>query len=44
MAAENRLYQDAALARYYDLDNGWAEDRDFCREDSPECIAYGRLA
>ncbi|HQU67970.1 MAG TPA: methyltransferase domain-containing protein [Albidovulum sp.] len=30
MAAEDRLYDDAALARFYDLDNGWTADRDFC--------------
>lgn len=28
--AEDRLYGDPALARLYDLDNGWGEDREFC--------------
>ena len=27
---EDRLYQDAALAQFYDLENGWAADFDFC--------------
>jgi ubiquinone/menaquinone biosynthesis C-methylase UbiE len=26
---EDRLYCDAAMARFYDLDNGWTEDRAF---------------
>jgi ubiquinone/menaquinone biosynthesis C-methylase UbiE len=28
--ADDPLYTDPALARLYDLDNGWAEDRAFC--------------
>lgn len=28
--AEDLLYADPALARFYDLDNGWGEDREFC--------------
>lgn len=28
--ADDPLYTDAALARFYDLDNGWTEDRAFC--------------
>ena len=27
---EDRLYQDAELAQFYDLQNGWAADFDFC--------------
>lgn len=37
MAAEDRLYDDAALARFYDLDNGWTEDRDFCLRLAKGC-------
>jgi ubiquinone/menaquinone biosynthesis C-methylase UbiE len=28
--AEDPLYDDARLARFYDLDNDWGADRDFC--------------
>jgi len=28
--AGDRLYDDPALARFYDLDNGWGPDLDFC--------------
>ncbi len=28
--ADDRLYSDAALARFYDLDNDWTGDRAFC--------------
>lgn len=28
--ADDRLYHDAALARFYDLDNGWTGDRSYC--------------
>ena len=28
--AEDRLYADPALARFYDRDNGWTADRAFC--------------
>lgn len=27
----DRLYQDAELAQFYDLDNGWADDLEYCR-------------
>ena len=27
---DDGLYRDAALARFYDLDNGWTADRTFC--------------
>ena len=27
---DDGLYRDAALARFYDLDNGWTRDRTFC--------------
>ncbi|MGL4282006.1 MAG: class I SAM-dependent methyltransferase [Albidovulum sp.] len=37
MAAEDRLYDDAALARFYDLDNGWTEDREFCLRLAQGC-------
>lgn len=37
--AEDRLYHDAALARFYDLDNGWTADRAFCLR-----LAKGRRA
>ncbi len=29
---EDRLYQDAELAQFYDLENDWAADQDYCRE------------
>lgn len=29
-ATEDRLYQDADLAQFYDLDNGWGADLDYC--------------
>lgn len=29
-ASDDRLCQDAAPARFYDLENGWAADFDFC--------------
>lgn len=35
--AEDRLYTDAALARFYDLDNGWTEDREFCLKLARGC-------
>ena len=28
---DDRLYRDPALAQFYDLDNGWAPDLDYCR-------------
>lgn len=28
---EDPLYQDPALVRFYDLENGWAADTEFCR-------------
>ncbi len=30
-AEDDRLYRDAALARFYDLDNGWAADLAYCK-------------
>jgi SAM-dependent methyltransferase len=27
---EDRLYRDPALAQFYDLENGWADDLDYC--------------
>jgi SAM-dependent methyltransferase len=30
MAAEDKLYRDPALADFYDLENGWREDMEFC--------------
>lgn len=30
--AEDRLYQDPALAQFYDLENGWAADFSFCQK------------
>lgn len=35
--AEDALYQDAALARFYDLDNGWSADRAYCLELAHGC-------
>ena len=29
-AMTDRLYEDPALARFYDLTNGWSADFDFC--------------
>ncbi len=29
---EDRLYQDAELAQFYDLENDWAADLDYCRD------------
>ena len=29
---EDRLYHDAELAQFYDLDNGWGDDLDYCRK------------
>ena len=37
--AEDRLYRDAALARFYDLDNGWTEDRSFCLNWAKDCAS-----
>jgi 2-polyprenyl-3-methyl-5-hydroxy-6-metoxy-1,4-benzoquinol methylase len=34
---EDRLYDDAALARFYDLDNGWTADRDYCLRLAKGC-------
>ena len=35
--AEDALYADPALARFYDLDNGWSEDRSFCLRLAAGC-------
>lgn len=37
--AEARLYTDVALARFYDLDNGWTADRSFCLSLARGCGA-----
>ncbi len=29
-ATDDRLYQDPELAQFYDLENGWADDLDYC--------------
>lgn len=34
---EDRLYNDPDLAQFYDIENGWAEDLDYCR-----ALAAGR--
>ncbi|WP_108854476.1 class I SAM-dependent methyltransferase [Albidovulum aquaemixtae] len=36
---EDRLYRDAALARFYDLDNGWTDDRSFCLNMARGCAS-----
>jgi len=48
---EDRLYQDAELAQFYDLENDWAADQDYCRELAREARSVldlgcgtGRLA
>lgn len=41
---EDRLYRDAELAQFYDLDNGWADDLEFCRglaEDARSLLDLG---
>lgn len=37
--ADDPLYADAALARFYDLDNGWTEDRSFCLRLARGCAS-----
>lgn len=37
--AEDRLYRDPVLARFYDLDNGWTEDREFCLNLAAGCAS-----
>lgn len=37
MIDEDRLYRDADLARYYDIENGWGEDTVFCRQMARGC-------
>ena len=48
---EDRLYQDAELAQFYDLENDWAADQDCCRDLAREARSVldlgcgtGRLA
>ncbi len=36
---DDRLYTDAALARFYDLDNDWTEDRSFCLRLAQGCAS-----
>jgi SAM-dependent methyltransferase len=35
--AEGGLYGDPDLARFYDLENGWAADLDYCRDLARVC-------
>lgn len=37
--AADRLYDDPDLARFYDLENGWAEDLDHCRTAAEGCAS-----
>lgn len=37
MTEEDRLYRDADLTRYYDIENGWADDTAYCREMARGC-------
>lgn len=48
---DDRLYQDAELAQFYDLENDWAADQDYCRDLAAEAgsvldlgCGTGRLA
>lgn len=34
---EDRLYDDPDLAQFYDIENGWAEDLDYCRGLAEGC-------
>lgn len=34
---QDRLYDDPDLAQFYDLENGWAEDLDFCQNLATGC-------
>lgn len=41
---DDRLYRDPALAQFYDLENGWAPDLDYCRhlaEDAASILDLG---
>lgn len=41
---EDKLYRDPALAQFYDLENGWAPDLDYCRhlaEDAESILDLG---
>jgi SAM-dependent methyltransferase len=43
-AAQDRLYQDPELARFYDLENRWDLDLDYCRQlasDAPSVLDLG---
>jgi SAM-dependent methyltransferase len=31
-SAEDRLYRDPQLVDFYDLENGWGKDDDYCRD------------
>ncbi len=35
----DRLYDDPDLAQFYDLENGWAEDLDYCRVLAGSCTS-----
>ncbi|HTE82339.1 MAG TPA: class I SAM-dependent methyltransferase, partial [Reyranella sp.] len=35
----DRLYGDPDLAQFYDLENGWAEDLDHCRNLAEDCAS-----
>ena len=39
MTDEDRLYRDADLARFYDIDNGWADDLGYCRGLAEGCAS-----
>ena len=39
MTDEDRLYHDADLARFYDIDNGWADDLSYCRGLAEGCAS-----
>ncbi len=41
---DDRLYRDPALAQFYDVENGWAPDLDYCRhlaEDAESILDLG---
>lgn len=51
MTREDRLYSDPELVQFYDLDNAWSDDNEFCRQMTAEARSVldlgcgtGRLA
>jgi hypothetical protein len=40
--AHDALYHDPEAARFYDLENGWRSDFDFCVRTGEECILGAR--